>query len=445
MIVRVAKAKCTAATVVAVVALMIASCGSPGARSAPVKTVSRSMFISSTIPKTRVGSQLKWFLGAVAHLPLSQEEIVAHFDHLILSEVTPDEINTDLARFAASGGASFAGLLSESPTSLAAVAEFGTTNLKVTISVDSTGLIDGLLLDLFLPSWTAVDDELRTLAPDVGFLAARVSSNATCVPIHQVDSSIPRPLASEFKLFVLGALANRIASGDLSWSQDLTVEAASKSIGNAPGSGSLEYSPAGTKVSVQQAATKMISISDNTAADMLISLVGRSAVEAQVREWSTHASDDIPFLTTRELFLLHYVDYPTLANHYLSLSPNNRGAFLASTVDGLSLSEAHTSTQPRDIEKLEWFASPQDICRAFSGLRSLSGQPRLSPISSILSVNSGGIGLELPNWSTVWYKGGSEPGVLTLGYLAVNSKGQIFGNFCDALQSGSGSVDKHDV
>jgi hypothetical protein len=169
----------------------------------------------------------------------------------------------------------------------------------------------------------------------------------------------------------------------------------------------------------------MISISDNTAADMLIKLVGRSAVEAQVREWSTHASDDNPFLTTRELFLLHYVDYPTLANRYLSLAPNGRAAFLASTVDGLSLSGVQASTQPRDIEKLEWFASPEDICRAFVGLRSLSEQPGLSAISSIFSVNSGGIGLDRPQWSTVWYKGGSEPGVLTLGFLTINNKGQI--------------------
>lgn len=29
-------------------------------------------------------------------------------------------------------------------------------------------------------------------------------------------------------------------------------------------------------------------------------------------------------------------------------------------------------------------------------------------------------------WPTVWYKGGSEPGVLTLGYLATNTHGQTF-------------------
>jgi hypothetical protein len=278
-------------------------------------------------------------------------------------------------------------------------------------------------------SWAEVDRALASFAsfaPDVGFLAAQVSSDGTCTPIHELDSSTPRPLASEFKLFVLGALAQEIASGHLAWSQELAVQDALKSIGNPPGSGSLQYSPAGTMISVQETATKMISISDNTAADMLINLVGRSAVETQVQRWSTNAALDMPFLTTREHFILRYVNYPSLANHYLSLSPSDRAAFLLSSVDPLSLREVHESTEPHDIESIEWFASPEDICRAFAGLQSFSHQQGLSPLASILSVNSGDPGLEHSQWPVEWFKGGSEPGVLTLGYLAQDSKGHTF-------------------
>jgi beta-lactamase class A len=56
------------------------------------------------------------------------------------------------------------------------------------------------------------------------------------------------------------------------------------------GSGTLQDLPDGTKLTVEQAAVKMISVSDNTAADMLLKLVGRAAVEEQVRAWSNHAS-----------------------------------------------------------------------------------------------------------------------------------------------------------
>jgi hypothetical protein len=41
-------------------------------------------------------------------------------------------------------------------------------------------------------------------------------------------------------------------------------------------------------------------------------------------------------------------------------------------------------------------------------------------------VNSGDLGLDPSEWPTVWFKGGSEPGVLTLGYMATNSRGQTF-------------------
>ena len=219
--------------------------------------------------------------------------------------------------------------------------------------------------------------------------------------------------------------AAHFAAGRVSWTQELTVTAALKSAG----SGSLQDVPAGTRLSVQQTAAKMISISDNTAADMLIHLVGRSAVQAQDRQWSDHAALNVPFLTTRELFLLKYI-HPALANRYLSLAPSQRAAFLASSVDPLPFSPAQAQSlgtaSPTDIDTLEWFASPDDICRAFAGLRQLAAQPRLAPLGSILSANDGSIGLDPAQWPTVWFKGGSEPGVLTLGYLATNSKGQTF-------------------
>jgi hypothetical protein len=382
--------------------------------------------------------QLRWLLSSVADVPLSRQEIDSHFDAMFLDEVSADQINTVLARLPATGG-SLVGLLAEDPTSLIAIASFGTIRVNVSLSVDGSGLIDGLRLapSASVSSWSQIDQTLDGLGPNVGFLAARVSKGS-CQPIHELASSTPRPLASEFKLFVLGALANEVTAGKIRWIQELTVENRLKSSGNPVGSGSLQFSPAGTKVTVQEAATKMISISDNTAADMLINLVGRSAVEAQVQHWSSASQLDIPFLTTREMVLLHYVDYPTLANAYLHRATNEREAFLASSVDPLPLSEVRESTEPRDVDKIEWFGSPDAICRAFVGLRHLAQQPKLSPIASIFAVNPGGIGLDPSDWPTVWFKGGSEPGVLTLGFMATNSRGQTF--VVSAMVSNAGAA-----
>ncbi len=308
--------------------------GSTGQGRATTAASPSPVFLSRTVPDVAVGRQLTWFLGAMADLPWSRQEIRAHFDSAFLAHGSPDQINSDLAPLQAPSGASLIGLLSQDPehdpTALIAVAAFGRTQLEVSIAVDGAGKISGLRFTPYQPppgSWAQADRELAALAPDASLLVARVSPGGSCTPVHQVGASIARPLASMFKLFVLGALAHQIAAGRVSWTQELTVTAALKS----GGSGSLQDVPAGTRVPVQQTAAQMISISDNTAADMLIDLVGRSAVETQVRHWSSTPELDVPFLTTRETLLLHYVNYPKLANAYLSRAPGEREAFLGSS------------------------------------------------------------------------------------------------------------------
>jgi beta-lactamase class A len=426
---------------VALAAVAAGCTGSPGStgQGPAAAAVSPSLLISRTAPDAPVGRQLTWFLRSVADLPWSQRLIRSHFDSSFLTHISPDQLNSVLSGLPAalhasvpSSGASLTGLLSQDPAhdpdTLLAVAAFGSVELTMSIAVDGAGLISELALTPYQPppaSWGQVDRELAALAPHASLLAARVSPGGSCTPVHQVAASAARPLGSMFKLFVLGALAHQIAAGRVSWNQPLTVTAALKSLP----SGQLQDEPDGTRISVRDTAAKMISISDNTAANMLISLVGRSAVQAQDRQWSNHAALNVPFLTTRETFILKLSQWPALANRYRAANEAGRQALLASTIDRAPLpavTAARAWVAPRDIGTIEWFASPDDICRAFAGLRQLAAQPRLAPLGSILSANDDGIGLDPAQWPTVWFKGGSEPGVATVGYLATNSKGQTF-------------------
>lgn len=189
--------------------------GSAGHSHATTAASSSPVFVSNTVPDAPVGRQLTWFLRTVADLPLSQQIIRAHFDPGVLRQVRPDELNSlleqnltyDGAR--TSSGASLAGLLwqdpAHHPVSLAAVAAFGGVKLTVNISVDGAGRISELLLRPYLSSWAQIDRELAALAPDASLLTARVSPGGRCTAVHQMAASTPRPLASMFKLFVLGA------------------------------------------------------------------------------------------------------------------------------------------------------------------------------------------------------------------------------------------------
>ena len=258
-------------------------------------------------------------------------------------------------------------------------------------------------------TWAGVDAAIRSAAPQVRLLVAEVT-HGSCRPVHSIDPGTAAPLGSAFKLYVLDALATAVAAGKVSWTQPLTVTARLKSLP----SGQLQTDPDGTKVSVQDAAAKMISISDNTAADMLINLLGRPAVEAALTTAGmADPARDQPFLTTRELFTLKLDDWPTLADRYLAASQAGRRALLASVVDRAPLPALATAagwTTPRDINTIEWFASADDMCHVYASLAALARRPGLSPVADVLQINDGGLGLNPAQWKTTWFKGGIRTG-----------------------------------
>ena len=73
-------------------------------------------------------------------------------------------------------------------------------------------------------------------------------------------------------------------------------------------------------------------------------------------------------------------------------------------------------TKPIMVDKLEWFASPEDLCRVMVDLHTRAQTPALAPIASILSLNPG-FPDENHQYAYIAFKGGSEPGVLNLTFL----------------------------
>ncbi len=384
---------------------------------------------TASFPDTPTGQQAHWLLSVVAHPPIPVSAIKVHFDATFLRQVPAPRLDSIFAQVQS---LRLDTITKSTPGILAfVVTANGTSRLTVSMATDARGLISGLLLrpagtsTTSVPAnWPGVDKMIRSVAPQVRFLVAAVHGS-TCRPVHAIGATTPAPLGSAFKLYVLDGLAHAIAAGTVRWDQSLTVTSQVKSLP----SGVLQNDPDGTRVSVLQVATDMISISDNTAANMLIALLGRHAVEAAARaSGMADPALDVPFLTTRELFVLKLHDWPELAERYLALGAAGRQALLSGTVDRVPLSTLPTAgwTGPRDIGSLEWFASPADICHVFASLASLARQPGLAPLAGILERNAGGMSLDPSRWQPVWFKGGSEPGVLTLSYLARTRAGHAY-------------------
>lgn len=412
----------SAALALAVTATAAPATAAP-ADTAPAATATAAAAPTSApapeIPDSPVGEQLGWLLEASAALPIPEDQIRAHFSAAFLQQFPPAQFNEVLQSL---GGLRLESLTGVTPTALTGVVATGLGRLQISMAVDGDGRIAALLFQQEQrpapQSWAELDQRLRSLAPRVGFLAAEIRGNGACRPVHTIAPDTPRPLGSMFKLYALGATAEQIKKGRLSWDTPLTIRPGLKSLP----SGILQDRPDNSTVSVKEAAQLMISISDNTGADLLIDKVGRARVEAQVARWSGHAALNRPFLTTRELFLLKGIDYPRLAKKYLSLDRARRYRYLATTVARTPLSRVAPWDRPRDIGALEWFASPGDVCRAFAGLSALNTQP----LDEVMSANDAGLGLDADAWPTVWYKGGGEPGVLSMGFLARDAAGRTY-------------------
>ncbi|MBB3032911.1 serine hydrolase [Alteriqipengyuania lutimaris] len=223
-------------------------------------------------------------------------------------------------------------------------------------------------------------------------------------------------LGSTFKLYVLAALSRAVAEGRLSWADVVTLDAKSFP------SGIMQDWPDGAPVTLHTAATLMISISDNTATDLVIEAVGREAIEAEMRA-SGHSdpSKSFPFLTTREMFAVKAGD---AGMAYAAADEAGRRTMLETLdTDGLTqrrVEEVFASGTPVLIEEVEWFASMRDE-RAL--MRVLAALPD-DTAREIMSISTALNDADEAGWSYVGYKGGSETGVLNMSWLLRDEAGR---------------------
>jgi len=308
--------------------------------------------------------------------------------------------------------------------------------LEVQLAVDATGRIEGLLFRPVVPPPTSLT-ELATRVesiPTSALLVARVGSDGACRAIESIRPDTPVPLGSTFKLYVLGAVATAIEAGDVAWDQPVTIR---DELDSLP-SGTTQDEPDGSRLTVQELATRMISVSDNTATDHLLDLVGRDAVESSLSDFG-HADPAVtlPFVTTRELFALK--SNRELLERYAAADVDGRRALLRDEVADATLPTADQLwTEPRAVESVEWFASPADVCRVLVELDDRGDRSGLQPIHEILSTNPG-VEVDPQTFTRVSFKGGSEPGVIFAAWLAERRDGSRI------VVAGGASATKADV
>lgn len=117
----------------------------------------------------------------------------------------------------------------------------------------------------------ALLNELRRIEQDMGgslgVAAQRLGGGGPRLG-YRADEAFPA--ASTIKVFVLQALLERVAAGELALEQERTLRAEDR----VPGSGVLKVLSPGRRYTLLDLATLMIVVSDNTATNLLIELLG---------------------------------------------------------------------------------------------------------------------------------------------------------------------------
>jgi beta-lactamase class A len=374
-------------------------------------------------PATAPGDALAWVLDAIVKRQgkVERAELEAHFDASFLAKVPVDQAQkifgqmsqqlTDLALVDARGDGE----------QLIARATAGGVKLRISLTLSpSTKKIAGLLIERDVetgPPLVSFGDALRTaaeLAPRATLLVAALD-NGACKPQQELAASEPLAIGSTFKLYILLALADRILAGKAKWTDEIAVRDDWKSLP----AGITQNEPPGTKRSLATLAERMISISDNTAADHLLYTLGRRTVEAALRA-SKHArpSLDSPFLSTRELFVFKLGTPAEQIERYLKWPEPRRRDYLDRTLatQAPAIDIANSWKTARRVDAIEWFASSLDLCRALGALWTRAQDARAAQLLDMLSKNPG-LRLDAKVWPYIGFKGGSEPGVLNMTYL----------------------------
>ena len=217
-----------------------------------------------------------------------------------------------------------------------------------------------------------------------------------------VNVETPLAVGSSFKLAVLAALKNQIDAGTLSWDTVVELQPELKSLP----SGIVQDWPDSSKVTVDTLATLMISISDNTATDILMQTVGRETIEALTER-------NQPFLSTKEAFTLKNPENSRLLRRYRNGDVDARRRVIQDVSDRPLPSKSTFSSTPVEVD-VEWFFTPRELCSLMETVADLPA----------MQINSGAASPS--NWEQIAFKGGSEPGVLNLTTQLRNSQGQTY-------------------
>lgn len=290
--------------------------------------------------------------------------------------------------------------------------ERATVHLNIAVEPAPPHHVQGLQLagaDMVDDTMEAVLAELRALPGQVSFAVARLGGPA---PVITAGLEPDRALAvgSTFKLVILAELSRQVQAGQRRWRDVVPIDRFSFA------GGTLYSWPRGAPVTLHTLASLMISISDNTATDILLHALGRENVERMLtRMGLSDPARNRPFISTLEAAALKTAPEAAF-DAWRRADEAGRRRLLArdyALTDASRLDAGLFAGGPQRIDSVEWFFSPADLARVMDWLRTNADDEA----RAVMAISAGLPARARGAQAYVGFKGGSEPGVISLTYL----------------------------
>jgi Beta-lactamase enzyme family len=280
---------------------------------------------------------------------------------------------------------------------------------------------------LFATGFAVKDDSIGKITADfavlpgkAGFVVEKLNDDAPNQLIAAHNSGEQLAIASTFKLYILAELAEQVKAGQRSWGDVVPLSQRSFS------SQATRNWPKDVPVTLATLALQMISVSDNSAADTLLHVLGRTAVEKRLALIGHDAPDKaLPFLSTVEAFALKSPSNEALRNRYLAADEAKQREIIETEQSKLGFAQVDDqafSAGPAFIDTIEWFASPYDIANLLDNIR----RSHNDRMMEIMAVNTGLSPADTAKWRYIGYKGGEEPGVISMSFLLYSKSGNWY-------------------
>ncbi|HPF72504.1 MAG: serine hydrolase [Rhodanobacteraceae bacterium] len=370
------------------------------------------------LPSGPTTNQLPWVLQQLSETSTSTADINAHFHPGFLAQTSATSLQNFFQTLRTTyPGAELIDVVSVTPVRIVvAIQSPGETSPKglLQLGADYTGsqLITYFSVGSFGNLQYAEDqgldlgqaaDKFATLSGGPGLLVARVGLSGKCEAIEARSPTTPRATASIFKTWVLGGVADAVASGSAALNDPIPLVASEI----APG-GTINGENLGDPFSLLDMAILMLGISDNTATDHLHQWVGRETIESYIAASGTaHPDLLLPLLSINEQFHLFF-SFPLVTSQgYVNGSESFQRDFLDSQIVPLGPVTSYPYSNESLFISGSWQASPMDVCNNLAHMRTSTPAGDASAlVDAALGASAGQPGIRNA-WDRVWYKGGN--------------------------------------